>query len=114
MAKYNLPMKKTFIENAVQQIVAPEQQETKSKKLDKTKMNTFLLKATVHANALLYEMDEAGVDTEEANQLRELLESHIDMAFNQHLLRSKPFVQALENKFDTAIRKTAKEFNIKL
>lgn len=107
-------MNKTFIENAVQQTIAPELQEPKkpAKQLNKVQINTFLLKASVHANALLYEMDEAGVDTEEANLLRELLEKHIDMAFQNPLLRSKPFVQSLENKFDTAIRKTAKEFNI--
>lgn len=86
----------------------------KKKELSKKEKNTFLIKATIHALALLEEMDNAGVDSEESIQLKTLLEQHTEMAFQQPILQSTSFIQNLENKFETAIRKTAQEFNIKL
>jgi len=82
--------------------------------MTKKDKNNFLIKVSIHAAALLYEMDNAKVDTEEANQLKVLLEKHLEYAYEQPIIRSKPFLQNLENKFDTAIRKTAQEHKIRL
>lgn len=82
--------------------------------MTKKEKNKFLIKMTVLANAMLYEMDLARVDTEEATQLRKLLEQHTKMAFEQPLLQSTTFIQEVENKFDAVVNRTAKEYNIKL
>jgi len=75
---------------------------------------TFLLKISTMAALMLYEMDNAKVNTKEADELRALLEKHIELAYNTEIIRSTNFLQTLENKFDTVIRKTIQEFNIKL
>ncbi|MFV0197091.1 hypothetical protein OBK01_02575 [Empedobacter falsenii] len=82
--------------------------------MTKKEKNKFLIKMTVLANAMLYEMDLARVDSEEATQLRKLLEQHTQMAFEQPLLQSTTFIQEVENKFDAVVNRTAKEYNIKL
>lgn len=76
--------------------------------------NKFLVKMTILANQMLYEMDEAKVNSEESEQLKKLLEQHTKYAFEQPILSSTTFIQDIENKFDTVIRKTAKEYKIKL
>ena len=43
--------------------------------MTKKEKNTFLIKMTVLANQMLYEMDLARVDTEESNQLKNSLKS---------------------------------------
>lgn len=82
--------------------------------MTKKEKNKFLIKMTILANAMLYEMDLARVDSEEATQLRKLLEKHTQMAFEQPLLQSTTFIQEVENKFDAVVNRTAKEYNIKL
>lgn len=82
--------------------------------MTKKEKNKFLIKMTILANAMLYEMDLARVDTEEATQLRKLLEQHTQMVFEQPLLQSTTFIQEVENKFDAVVNRTAKEYNIKL
>lgn len=84
-----------------------------NKELKKSR-NEFTLKFCVHASAMLEEMDNAKVNSEEAKVLTELFERILDNAYQSELLRSKPFLQTLENKIDTAIRKTCQEYNIKL
>ncbi|MDK7674366.1 hypothetical protein QP547_00890 [Weeksella virosa] len=76
--------------------------------------NIFLIKASVHAAALLEEMDKANVDTEEARILKDLLERHLELVYQTKEVCDRPFLQTLENRFDTTIRITAKEFNIRL
>lgn len=76
--------------------------------------NTFLIKASIHAAALLEEMDDAKVDTEDSKVLKGLLERHLSLTYQTKEIRDRPFLQTLENRFDTVIRKTAKEFNIRL
>ena len=82
--------------------------------MTKKEKNKFLIKMTVLSNQMLYEMDLARVDTEEANQLKKLLEQHTQMTFEQPLLSSTTFIQEVENKFDAVVNRTAKEYNIKL
>lgn len=82
--------------------------------MTKKEKNTFLIKMTVLANQMLYEMDLARVYTEESNQLKKLLEKHTKMTFEQPLLSSTTFIQEIERKFDSVVNKTAKEYNIKL
>lgn len=76
--------------------------------------NKFLVKMTILANQMLYEMDEAKVNSEESKLLKKLLENHTKYAFEQPILKSTTFIQDIENKFDTVIRKTVKEYKIKL
>ena len=82
--------------------------------MTKTDKNKFLVKMTILANQMLYEMDNAQVDSPESEDLKKLLEKHTQYAFEQPLLSSTNFIQDIENKFDTVVRKTAKEHNIKL
>lgn len=83
-------------------------------KLTKKEKNTAILKFTVHASALLNELDNAKATSDESKELKRLLEWTIDETYKSQLIRSTNFLQTLENKFDTAIRKTCQEFNIKL
>ena len=82
--------------------------------MQKKEKNNFLIKMTVLANQMLYEMDNARVNSKESEQLKNLLEKHTQYAFEQLLLSSTTFIQDIESKFDTVVRKTAKEHNIKL
>lgn len=85
-----------------------------SKRQIEKERKAFLLKISTLAALMLYEMDNAKVNTKEADELRALLEKHIELAYNTEIIRSTNFLQTLENRIDTVIRKTSQEFNIKL
>lgn len=84
------------------------------KTMTKQERNTTILKFTIHASALLNELDNANVDTDKGIELKKLLEWVIEETYKADLIRSTNFLQTLENRFDTVIRKTSKEFNLKL
>lgn len=84
------------------------------KVLTKKEKNTAILKFTVHASALLNELDNANANSDESKGLKRLLEWTIDETYKSQLIRSTNFLQTLENRFDTVIRKTCQELNIKL
>lgn len=75
---------------------------------------TFLLKFSVLCSLMLAEMDNNETTSSEAQQLKELLEKHLEMAYRSDIIRSTNFLQTLENKFDTVVRKTIQEFGLKL
>lgn len=78
------------------------------------KKKLFLVKFTVLSSLMLTEMENAKVNTPEAQQLKALLEKHLTMAYNSEMIRSTTFLQTLENRFDTNVRKAIQEFNIKV
>ena len=76
--------------------------------------NHAILKFTIHASAMLNELDRTKTNTEHSEQLKQPLERILDEAYETDVIHQTNFLQTLENRFDTVIRKTSQEFKIRI
>lgn len=77
-------------------------------------MNTHSIKICLIAEILMDALDTARANSDTANELRDLLDRITTETFNHEIMLSTSFMQTIGSKFETAIRKTAQDYNIRL
>lgn len=82
--------------------------------MTKKERNTHSIKIALVAEILADTLRDAKANSDTAKKLFELLEMIVEETYNHEIMLSTSYMQTMGKRFETVIRKTSQEYNIKL